>query len=329
MLSSFFINRPRFAIVISVVLIILGGIAIFILPISQFPNITPPQITVTTSYLGANAEVLVDTVAIPIENQMNGIEDMIYMSSTTDDSGSYTLNVTFDIGTDTDIAQVKVQNRLQQANSELPEEVIKEGIDVSSQNADMLGMIVLNSPNNTFSQLYLSNFAYSNIKNPLSRLEGVGQVQIFGPKYSMRIWLDVEKISALGLGVSDVIEAIENQNTQAAVGSIGASPSSKNTNLVLSLTAKGLLKSVEDFSNIVVNKSVDGGITYLKDISKIELGQDTYNLASKYNDSSAVVIAINQTPNSNALNTMSLIKKEIENLKKTFPKDIDIDIAYD
>ena len=192
MFSKFFIDRPRFAVVISVVMIILGALAIKILPISQFPEITPPQICVKTTYLGANANVLVDSVAIPIENQMNGVENMIYMSSTSDDSGAYNLTVTFDIGTNPDIAQVKVQNRLQQVNSELPEEVIKEGIDVSSENSDMLGMIVLRSPNNTYSDLYLSNFAYTNIKNPLSRIFGVGQVQIFGPKYSMRIWLDVD-----------------------------------------------------------------------------------------------------------------------------------------
>ena len=329
MFSSFFINRPRFAIVISIVLIILGCIAIFVLPISQFPNITPPQITVKTSYLGANAEVLTDTVAIPIENQMNGVENMIYMSSSTDDSGNYTLNVTFDIGTDTDIAQVKVQNRLQQVNSELPEEVVKEGIDVSAENADMLGMIVLSSPNNSYSQLYLSNYAYTNIKNPLSRIKGVGNVQIFGPKYSMRIWLDIRKISALGLGVEDIAQAIQKQNTQAAVGSIGAAPSFKNTNLVLNLSAKGLLNSVEDFSNIVINNSADGGITYLKDVAKIELGQDSYSLSSKFNNSPAVVIAINQTPNSNALNTMYLIKEELKKLEKTFPNDMKIEVAYD
>jgi multidrug efflux pump subunit AcrB len=250
--SKFFIDRPRFAIVISIVMVILGALAIKSLPISQFPNITPPQISVKTTYLGANAKVLTDTVAIPIENQMNGVEDMIYMSSTSDDSGSYNLTVTFDIGTDPDIAQVKVQNRLQQVNSDLPEEVTKEGIDVSSENADILGMIVLRSPNNTYSDLFLSNFAYTNIKNPLSRLNGVGNVQIFGPQYSMRIWLNIEKLTALGLSSSDIIEAVKNQNTQAAVGSIGSAPSDKNTNLVLNLTAKGLLNSVDDFSNIVV-----------------------------------------------------------------------------
>ena len=329
MFSKFFIDRPRFAVVISLVLIILGCLAIKVLPVSQFPNITPPQINVKTTYLGANADVLTETVAIPIENQMNGVENMIYMSSASDDNGSYTLTVTFDIGTNPDIAQVKVQNRLQQVNSELPEEVIKEGLDISSENADMLGMIVLRSPNKTFSDLYLSNYAYTNIKNQLSRLYGVGQVQIFGPKYSMRIWLDIDKITALGLSSSDIINAVREQNIQAAVGSIGSAPSSKDTNIVLSLTARGLLDSVDEFSNIVVAKSDDGGTVFLKDVAKIELGQDTYSLSSKFDNSPAVIIALNQTPNTNALNTMSNIREELKNMQKNFPSDIEISVAYD
>ncbi len=329
MFSKFFIDRPRFAMVISIVMIILGLLAIKILPISQFPDITPPQVSVKTTYLGANAQVLTDTVAVPIENQMNGVENMLYMSSISDDNGSYTLTVTFDIGTDPDIAQVKVQNRLQQVNSELPDEVIQNGLDVSTENADILALIVLRSPNDTFDGLYLSNFAYTNIKNPLSRLYGIGQVQIFGPQYSMRIWLDIDKITSLGLNSSDIIAAVKNQNVQAAVGSIGAAPSSKNTNLVLSLTAKGLLNSVEDFSNIVVATSEDGGTIYLKDVARLELGRDTYNINSKYDNASAVIIALNQTPNTNALKTMEVVRQEIEKLAETFPEDMEIKVTYD
>lgn len=329
MFSKFFIDRPRFAMVISIVMIILGLLAIKILPISQFPNITPPQVTVKTTYLGANAQVLTDTVAVPIENQINGIENMLYMSSSADDNGSYTLTVTFDIGTDADIAQVKVQNRLQQVNSELPEEVTLNGLDVSTENADILALIALRSPNNSYDDLFLSNFAYTNIKNPLSRLYGIGQVQIFGPKYSMRIWLDIDKITALGLSSSDVIRAVQNQNTQAAVGSIGSAPSNKETNLVLTLTAKGLLNSVEDFSDIVVATSENGGVTYLKDVARIELGRDSYNLSSKFDNAPAVIIALNQTPNTNALETMKIVRQEIENLAQTFPQDLEIGVAYD
>lgn len=329
MFSKFFIDRPRFAMVISIIMIILGLLAIEVLPISQFPDITPPQVSVKTTYLGANAQVLTDTVAVPIENQMNGIENMLYMSSTSDDNGSYTLTVTFDIGTDPDIAQVKVQNRLQQVNSELPDEVIQNGLDVSTENADILALIALRSPRGSYDDLYLSNFAYTNIKNPLSRLYGIGQVQIFGPQYSMRIWLDIDKITSLGLNSSDIIAAVKNQNIQAAVGSIGSAPSSKDTNLVLTLTAKGLLNSVDDFSNIIVATSDNGGTIYLKDVARIELGRDSYNISSKYDNASAVIIALNQTPNTNALKTMQEVQREIDELAKTFPNDMEIKIAYD
>lgn len=329
MFSKFFIDRPRFAIVLSIVMVILGLLSIKVLPVSQFPDITPPQVSVKTTYLGANASVLTDTTAIPIENQINGVENMLYMSSTSDDNGSYTLNVTFDIGTNPDIAQVKVQNRLQQVNSELPEEVIQEGIDVSTENADILGLIVLKSPNNTYDDLFLSNYAYTNIKNPLLRLYGIGQVQIFGPQYSMRIWIDIDKLTALGLNSSDIISAVKNQNIQAAVGSIGSAPSSKDTNLVLSLSAKGLLNSVEDFSNIIVATSDTGGTIYLKDVARIELGRDSYNINSKYDNSSAVIIALNQTPKTNALETMKTVREELKYLAQTFPSDMTIDVAYD
>ncbi len=329
MFSKYFIDRPRFAVVISIVMIILGLLAIKILPISQFPDITPPQVTVQTTYLGANAQVLADTVAVPIENQINGVEDMLYMSSTSDDNGSYNLTITFDIGTNPDIAQVKVQNRLQQVNSELPEEVIQEGVDISTENADILALIAIRSPNNTYDDLFLSNFAYTNIKNPLSRLYGIGEVQIFGPQYSMRIWLDIDKITALGLNSTDIIAAVKNQNIQAAVGSIGSAPSNKDNKIVLTLTAKGLLNSVEDFSNIVVATSETGGTIYLKDVARIELGQDSYKITSKYDNAPAVIIALNQTPNTNALQTMDSVRAEIEELAKSFPEDMEIKVAYD
>lgn len=329
MFSLFFIKRPRFAIVISLIMIILGLLAIRNLPISQFPNITPPQVSVKTNYLGADASVLTDTVAIPIENQINGVENMLYMSSTSDDNGAYTLTVTFDIGTNPDIAQVQIQNRLQQVNSELPSEVIQDGIDVSSENSDILGLIVLKSPNNTYDDLFLSNYVYTNIKNPLLRLYGIGEVQVFGPQYSMRIWLDINKITALGLNGNDIINVVRNQNVQAAVGSIGSAPSSENTNFVVNLTAKGLLNSVDDFSNIVVATDENGGVIYLKDVARIELGKNSYNINSKFNNSSAVIVALNQKPNTNALKTMELVRKEIDSLAETFPDDMEIDVAYD
>ena len=234
MFSKYFIDKPRFAGVISIIMILLGLLAIVVLPISQYPQITPPQIVVKATYPGANAEVLVDTVAIPIENQINGIEDMLYMSSTSDDTGSYNLTITFNVGTDPDIAQVKVQNRLQQVSSQLPDIVNQEGLEVTTQMSNILGMLVLRSPHNTYNDLYLRNFAYTNIQNPLARIEGIGDVSIYGPQYSMRIWLNPDKLTSLGLDSTDVVNAISSQNVQASIGSIGSAPSTNNTAVVLS-----------------------------------------------------------------------------------------------
>ncbi|MBE6444921.1 MAG: efflux RND transporter permease subunit [Alphaproteobacteria bacterium] len=329
MFSEYFISRPRFAGVISIIMILLGLLAIIVLPVSQYPQITPPQIVVKTTYPGANAQVLVDTVAIPIENQINGVEDMLYMSSTSDDNGSYELTITFNIGTDPDIAQVKVQNRLQQVTSQLPDIVNKEGLEVTTQMSNILGMLVVRSPNNTYDDLFLSNFAYTNIQNPLSRIEGVGDVSIYGPQYSMRIWINPEKLASLGLNSNDIINAISQQNVQASIGTIGSAPSSKSTSVVLSLTAKGLLNKVEDFKNIAITTSANGGIVRLKDVARVELGADTYQMQAGYNDTPSVIIGLSQTPGSNSLHTMDNVKKEITKLSKTFPADIEFKVAYD
>lgn len=329
MFSEYFIDKPRFAGVISIVMVLLGLLAIAVLPVSQYPQITPPQIVVQASYPGANAQVLVDTVAIPIENEINGVEDMLYMSSTSDDNGSYQLTITFNIGTDPDIAQVKVENRLQQVTSQLPSIVNEQGLSVRTQTTNLLAMLILRSPNKTFNDLYLSNFAYTNIQNPLSRVDGIGNVQIYGPQYSMRIWLDSEKLSSLGLDSTDVVSAIESQNTQASIGAVGSAPSAQNTAMVLSLTAKGLLNTVDDFKDIVLTTSADGGIVRLRDVSRIELGADTYNMNAHFDNAPAVVIGLSQTPNSNSLTIMKNIKKEIEKLSAAFPDDMEFNVAYD
>ena len=329
MFSAYFIDRPRFAIVISIVMVLLGALAIIVLPISQYPEITPPQIVVKTTYPGANAEVLVDTVAVPTENQINGVENMLYMSSTSDDSGNYTLTVTFEVGANPDISQVKVQNRLQQVMSDLPAIVTQQGVDVTTQNPNILALLVLRSPNNTYDSLYLSNYAHTTLQNPLARVKGIGDVQIFGPQYSMRIWLDANKITSLGLDSNSIIQAVEQQNVQASVGSLGSAPSTSSTNMVLSLTAKGLLNSVQDFENIVVATSEDGGVVYLKDVAKVELGADSYGIKSAFKNEPAVIIALNQTPNSNSLNIMKNIRAKIAEVSQSFPDDMVFEIAYD
>lgn len=329
MFSAFFINRPRFAIVLSIVLIILGLLSLAVLPVAQYPEITPPQIVVSTTYSGAGSQVLADTVAVPIENEVNGVENMLYMSSSSDDNGSYELTVTFDIGTDADIAQVKVQNRLQQVMSELPDEVNQYGVSVKTQNPNILALLVLRSPNHSYDDLFLSNYAYTNIKNALARVKGVGEIQIFGPQYSMRIWLNSDKLNALGLNSSDVMNAVKSQNIQASVGSIGAAPSAKDNKIVLSLTAKGLLNSVADFENIVVASGADGAQIYLKDVASVELGADTYNIKSGYNNAPALIMAINQLPNSNSLQIMDNMRRKIADLSEVLPQDMDLQVAYD
>lgn len=329
MFSEFFIDRPRFAGVISIVMILLGALAIAVLPVSQYPQITPPQIVISANYPGASAAVLVDTVAVPIENQINGVENMLYMSSTSDDNGSYELTVTFNVGTDPDIAQVKVENRLQQVTSQLPAIVNAEGVDVTTRSSNMLGMLALRSPNKTYDDLFLSNFAYSNIKNSMARVPGIGSVSIYAPQYSMRVWLNSEKISSMGLNSTDIVKAIESQNIQASIGSVGAAPSSKDTAIVLSLTAKGLLNNVKDFENIIVATSANGGVVRLRDVSRIELGASSYNMNAKFDNTPAVIMSLSQTPNSNSLEIMKNVKKEIQELKKQFPEDIDFAVEYD
>ena len=329
MFSAFFINRPCFAVVVSVVLVLMGLMSLRELPVAQYPEITPPQIAVSATYLGAGSDVLVDTVAIPIENEINGVENMMYMSSSSDDNGSYDLTVTFEVGTDPDIAQVKVQNRLQQATSSLPEEVTKYGVKVSTQNPNMLGMLVLRSPLQTYDNLYLSDYAFANIKNNISRIKGVGQVQIFGPQYSMRIWLNPDKMTALGLSSNDIISVVQNQNVQASIGAIGAAPSNQNNKIVLNLKAKGLLNTVNDFENIVVKTAENGAAVYLKDVARVELGADSYNIESAFDNAPAVILAINQMPNSNSLEIMNAIKAEIKELSEILPDDMQLQVAYD
>lgn len=327
--SSFFIKRPRFSIVIALMMVLFGLLALIVLPVSEYPQITPPQILVKAVYPGANASTIVNTVAVPIENAVNGVEGMMYMSSNSDDNGTYQLTITFDIGTNPDIAQVKVENRLQQINSILPDIVMKEGLTIKTQSSNILGMIVLRSPNNTYDNLYLSNFAYTNIQSPLGRVSGVSDVNIYGPQYSIRIWMNPLKMASLGLSAQDIITAVSNQNIQAGVGSIGSAPSSKDTNLVLSLMAKGQLDSVSEFEEIVVATGDDGGIVKLRDVARIDIGANSYNIEADFNNSPAVVIGLSQMPNTNSLQIMKNLEKEMDVLKKSFPDDMEFKVIYD
>lgn len=328
MFSRIFIERPRFAMVISIVLTLAGIISVFSLPIALYPEITPPEVVVSASYPGASAEVIAKTVGIPLEEEINGVEDMLYMSSSSENS-SYQLTVTFKVGVDRDMAQVKVQNRIQQAQSKLPTDVTRQGLTVKSRSSNMLGMISIISPNNTYSQLELADYVQNNVKDSLSRVSGVGEVNVYSSRLSMRVWLDADKITALNIPISSIKSAIEGQNYQPSLGSIGAMPGDGTQQMVYTLQTQGRINEVEDFKNIIIRTAEQGGLVYLKDIARVEIGEENYHATSKYNGAPNVAIAINQLAGANALDAMAGVKAEIERLSQRFPDDIIYTVGYD
>lgn len=314
--------------VISIVLTLAGIISVFSLPIALYPEITPPEVVVSASYPGASAEVIAKTVGIPLEEEINGVEDMLYMSSSSENS-SYQLTVTFKVGVDRDMAQVKVQNRIQQAQSKLPTDVTRQGLTVKSRSSNMLGMISIISPNNTYSQLELADYVQNNVKDSLSRVSGVGEVNVYSSRLSMRVWLDADKITALNIPISSIKSAIEGQNYQPSLGSIGAMPGDGTQQMVYTLQTQGRINEVEDFKNIIIRTAEQGGLVYLKDIARVEIGEEDYHATSKYNGAPNVAIAINQLAGANALDAMAGVKAEIERLSQRFPDDIIYTVDYD
>lgn len=328
MFSRIFIERPRFAIVISIVMSIAGLISVFSLPISLYPEITPPEIVVSAMYPGASAEVVARTIGIPIEEQINGVEDMIYMDSSSEDS-SYRLTVTFKPGVDSDMAQVKVQNRIQQASSKLPTEVQRQGVNVMRRSSNILGFVSVFSPDHSYTDSQLSDYVQNNMKNALSRVNGVGEVNVYSARLSMRVWLDADKIAALKLPLETITAAIQGQNYQPSLGKVGAMPGDGKQQMVYSLQTQGRVNEVEDFKNIIVRTAEDGGLVRLKDIARVEIGEESYRATSRYNGVPNVAIAVNQLTGANALEAMKNLKKELKRLKTTFPQGIDYLIGYD
>lgn len=329
MFSRFFIERPRFAMVISIVLTLAGAIAVFSLPISLYPEITPPEVTISANYPGASAEVLASTVGIPLEQEVNGIEDMLYMSSKSENSGNYSLTVTFKVGTDPDLAQVKVQNRIQQALPKLPQEVQRQGISVKRRSSDILGFVTVMSPKRTHDVLFLSNYVENNIKNNLSRVYGVGEVSVHASSLSMRVWLDADKITALNLPVTSIVEAIESQNYQPSLGSVGAMPGDGTQQMVYSLQTKGRINEVDDFKKIIVRTADQGGLVHLEDIARVVIGEESYHAKSEFDGAPSVSIAVNLLSGANALNAMTAMKAELARLEKFYPEDLEVQIGYD
>lgn len=326
----FFIDRPIFSSVLSLFIFITGFIAIWQLPISEYPDVSPPSVIVNASYPGANPKVIAQTVAAPLEEQINGVEDMLYMFSQATSDGQMTLTVTFQIGTDPDRAQQLVQNRVNQALPRLPDVVRQFGVSTVKSSPDLTMVVHILSPQSTYDSLYLSNYITLNIKDTLSRLEGVGQVRIFGGSdYAMRIWLDPNKVAARNMSVEEVIAAIREQNLQVAAGTIGSAPAAEGVDLQLNINARGRLESVEEFENIIIKTNETGAVTRLKDVSRIEMGGTSYALRSLLDNKPAVAIAIFQAPDSNAIAVSDSVRAAMEELKTTFPKDVDYSIVYD
>ncbi len=329
MFSRIFIERPRFAMVISIVLTLAGAIAVFSLPVSLYPEITPPTIRVSATYPGASAEVIANTVGIPLEEKINGVEDMLYMDSSSDATGRYGLTVTFKVGTDPDMAQVKVQNRVQQALNNLPAEVQQQGVTVTRRSSDQLGFLTARSPNGTHSLLDLSNYVQNNISKNLIRVDGVGEVNVYSPPLAMRVWLDANKITALNLPVSAIQAAIESQNIQPSLGKVGSMPGDGSQQMIYALLSSGRINDVEEFKQIIVRTDEEGGLVRLGDVARIEIGQEDYNAASQFDGAPSVAIAINMLSGANAINAMSNLRAEMARLEQFYPEDFEMFVAYD
>ncbi len=330
MISDFFIRRPIAANVIAIITMILGIVALQVLPVERYPNITPPTIQVTATYPGANAQVVTDTVAAPLEQQINGVERMLYMSSTSSSNGAYSLTVTFEVGTDLDTAQVLVQNRVSLAEPLLPAEVRQLGISVKKQSTSILLVASLVSPDKTFDSLYLSNYANLRLRDEISRVDGVGEVTVSGSgAYSMRIWVDPTRLDARGLTFQDLLVQLRQQNVQVAAGQIGQPPMAGMGDFQLTVTALGRLSAPEEFENIIVKYGEDGRLTYLRDVARVELGAQSYDSFAQRGGMDSASVLIYQLPGANALAVAERVRAAMDELSQSFPQGMEYDIPFD
>ncbi|MDO5308305.1 MAG: multidrug efflux RND transporter permease subunit [Planctomycetia bacterium] len=329
-MARFFIDRPIFATVLSILIVLIGAVAYFALPLAQYPNVAPPTINVNATYSGANARAVADSVATQIEDQVNGVEGMLYMESSSTNDGKLSLNVTFETGTNLNDALVLVQNRVSLATSKLPEQVKKVGVTVRKRSPTTLMMVNFISPSKTFDQVYISNFVSLRVRDAISRVEGVGDVSIFGEKsYSMRVWLDPAKMAARKLNASDVVKALEEQNQQVAAGSLGDPPIDEPIIFQRPLNTKGRLVEVEEFEKIVVQTDSEGRVTLLKDVARVELSALDTKVASAFNGLPTVTLSIYQLPDANAVATSERVRAKLAELAKSFPDGIDYIVSYD
>ncbi|WP_375786497.1 efflux RND transporter permease subunit [Bradyrhizobium sp. Pha-3] len=330
MISKFFIERPVLSNVIAILMILIGGVALFNLAVAQYPDVVPPTVQVTTRYPGASAKTVIDTVALPIEQQVNGVEDMLYMQSYSGADGTYTLTVTFKIGTDLNFAQVLVQNRVSSALSQLPSAVQNQGVTVQKRSTSILLFVTLTSPNKTYDSLFLSNYATINIRDELSRLPGVGNVTVFGAgQYSMRVWLDPNKLQARGLMPQDVIQAIQQQSQQVTAGQVGAPPAPQGQAFQYTLNVNGRLDDASQFENIIVKTGNVGDVIRVRDLGSVELGAQTYSQVFSLNQKPATGIGVFLSPGANALQVEKEVQKKVAQLARQFPQDIKYDTPFD
>ena len=330
MLSAIFVDRPRLAIVIAIVTTIAGLVALYAIPFAQYPDIVPPQVSVSTRYPGASAAVVDSTIAQPIEAQVVGVDKMIYMKSVSGDDGSYTLQVSFELGTNPDINTVNVNNRVQVALSKLPEDVQRQGVTVKKQSSALLGVIAVYSPKSTHDPLFISNYVTINLLDQIKSTPGVGDATLWGPQdYAMRAWVRTDRLTGLGLTTGDIIKSIQAQNVQAPVGRIGARPISNDQQLQLNIQTKGRLDLVKDFEKIVVRTNPDGSVLRLGDVARLELGASSLDRETRFNGGSASVLAIYQSPGANAIATLKAVRDKLTDLEKRFPDDLTWKVTYD
>lgn len=322
-LAHFFIERPIFAGVIWVIAVLVGSISYTSLPVAQYPNIAPPTIQVTATYPGASAETLAETVAATIEEEINGVEGMLYITSQSTSSGTSTITVTFESGTDLDTAQVLVQNRVALAEPRLPEPVRRLGVSTVKANPDALLVVHLYSPDQSRDQLYISNYARLQLRDRLQRIEGVGQIQSFGfREYAMRVWIDPERAASFGLSGSDIVDALREQNVQIAGGALNAPPTAADSAFEISVQAQGRFTTAEQFENIIVKTATDGRQVRVKDLARVELGARDYTTAAKLDDAPALAMLFNQQPGSNALETAERVLDAMDEMAQEFPQGL-------